>query len=404
MRIGENAHLTYCTNIHSGETWEEVFHNIKHYTLNVKKELSQDAPFGIGLRLSQKSASTLLERSNLDDFKNWLERENLYVFTINGFPYGAFHNVVIKDQVHTPDWTTSERLAYTCDLMTILAELLPENMDGSVSTSPLSYKYWFKDQESVDTAKKDACASLAKIVAQLVGIKNATGKLLHLDLEPEPDGFLENTQEVIDFFKDYLLKVGVLELQKQLKCSEETAKQHLLLHIQICYDVCHFALAYESPEHVISNLQKEGINIGKVQISAAIKCKRSSNVPINIQQKHLRQFDEPTYLHQSVIKLDDGKLLHFSDLSEGIQTMAHKDFKELRTHFHVPIFLSNFDVLQSTQNDIIKALKLWKQKAYSNHLEVETYTWSILPKALQTSLTASISRELEWVQKQLANF
>ncbi|GAA3563287.1 metabolite traffic protein EboE [Snuella lapsa] len=403
MKIGTNAHLSYCTNIHSGETWEEVFNNLKQYTLSVKKELSPDAPFGIGLRLSQKSASTLLEGSNLKTFKIWLERENLYVFTINGFPYGAFHNVAIKDQVHTPDWTTVERLQYTKDLMTILAELLPENMDGSVSTSPLSYKHWFKNQTSIDSTKKKACAALIQIVLQLVSIKKTTGKLLHLDLEPEPDGFLENTQEVIDFFKDYLLQEGLLELQKKLSCSHEIAKQHVLNHIQVCYDVCHFALAYETPEYVVSQLKKEGINIGKIQISAAIKSELSSTIPIKEQQTHLRQFDEPTYLHQSVVKLTDGKLLHFSDLSEGIDAMKLNKFKEIRTHFHVPIFISNFGILQSTQDDIIKALNLWKENQYSKHLEVETYTWSILPKTLQADLTKSITRELEWVHNQLLN-
>lgn len=403
MIVTEQTHLTYCTNIHSGETWDEIFNNLKQYTVNVKKRLIPDAPFGIGLRLSQKSASTLLERDNLVTFKTWLEQENLYVFTINGFPYGEFHDVVIKDQVHTPDWTTTERIDYTHNLMTILAELLPDEMDGSVSTSPLSYKYWFNDSVSIEKAKNVACSSLVKIVLQLVTIRQTSGKLLHLDLEPEPDGFLENTQEVINFFKEYILIKGLLELQNELGCSNETAKQHLLNHIQICYDVCHFALAYESPEYVVSSLQKEGIKIGKVQISAAIKCKKSNDISIQTQQECLRQFDEPTYLHQSVVKLQNETVLHFSDLCEGIKAMNNCNFKEIRTHFHVPIFLSNFDVIESTQNEIIDALELWKNNKYSKHLEVETYTWSILPEKLQEDITSSIVRELEWVINQLSN-
>lgn len=403
MIVTEQTHLTYCTNIHSGETWDEIFNNLKQYTVNVKKRLIPDAPFGIGLRLSQKSASTLLERDNLVTFKTWLEQENLYVFTINGFPYGEFHDVVIKDQVHTPDWTTTERIDYTHNLMTILAELLPDEMDGSVSTSPLSYKYWFNDSVSIEKAKNVACSSLVKIVLQLVTIRQTSGKLLHLDLEPEPDGFLENTQEVINFFKEYILIKGLLELQNELGCSNETAKQHLLNHIQICYDVCHFALAYESPEYVVSSLQKEGIKIGKVQISAAIKCKKSNDISIQTQQECLRQFDEPTYLHQSVVKLQNETVLHFSDLCEGIKAMNNCNFKEIRTHFHVPIFLSNFDVIESTQNEIIDALELWKNNKYSKHLEVETYTWSILPENLQEDITSSIVRELEWVINQLSN-
>ncbi|WP_299554051.1 metabolite traffic protein EboE [Seonamhaeicola sp.] len=403
MTIENQAHLTYCTNIHPGETWDEIFGNLKNHTTKIKDQLSPNKSFGIGLRLSQKSASVLLQDNNLANFKTWLDSNGLYVFTMNGFPYGEFHNTVIKDQVHTPDWTTKERVNYTRDLMTILAYLLPENMEGSVSTSPLSYKYWFNTQDEVKNTTQKACQSLMEVVLQLVDIKKTTGKLLHLDLEPEPDGFLENTKEVLDFYNDHLLKEGLSTVQSALNCSSEIAKTHILDHIQICYDVCHFALAYERPEFVISNFQNAGINIGKVQISAAIKCKKSDTVSVSTQQSYLRQFDEPVYLHQSVVKLDDDSLVHFSDLSEGIDLMNGANFKEIRTHFHVPIFVSDFQVLESTQDEIIDALKLWKDNPYSQHLEVETYTWSILPEYLQTDITSSVIRELEWLTNQLSN-
>jgi hypothetical protein len=287
--------------------------------------------------------------------------------------------------------------------MKILAYLLPNNIDGGVSTSPLSYKYWFNSKTEIEATTKKTCSSLIKIVLQLVEVKKSTGKLLHLDLEPEPDGFIENTQEVLDFYNNHLLKNGILELQNTLNCSNEKAKEHILSHIQVCYDVCHFALAYERPEFVVSSLKKAGINIGKIQISAAIKCEKSNSISVERQQDCLRQFDEPTYLHQSVVKRTDNSLSHYSDLNEGINTMTDSNFKEIRTHFHIPIFISEFQVLESTQNEIIDALNLWKQKKYSNHLEVETYTWSILPDHLQTNITNSIVRELDWVRKQLSS-
>lgn len=402
MLISNQKHLTYCTNIHEGETWDAIFKNLQQYTRDVKQKLSPDHAFGIGLRLSQKSAKVLLEGDNLTKFKSWLDNNDMYVFTMNGFPFGDFHNTVVKDQVHTPDWTTSERLEYTKDLMNILAFLLPEDMDGGVSTSPLSYKYWFETNADKVQVKEKACQALTEIVLQLVEIKNSTGKLLHLDLEPEPDGFLENTQEVLDFYNDFLFNSGIKEIKKQLKCSSAEAKTHILNQVQLCYDVCHFALAYESPEFVISKLQNAGIKIGKIQISAAIKCKKSNQISIQNQQDCLKQFDEPTYLHQSVVKLKDHSLVHFSDLKEGIDLMSDPNFEEIRTHFHVPIFISEFQVLESTQKDIIDALKLWKKTKFTNHLEVETYTWSILPDHLQTDITNSIVRELNWVINELS--
>ena len=401
MLIGENSHLAYCTNIHPGETWEEVFESLKKYSVAIKNKLVSDQPFGIGLRLSQKSAAQLLQGKKLPTFKSWLTSNNLYVFTMNGFPYGDFHNVVIKDKVHKPDWTTKERTKYTSDLIKILTYLLPEGIEGGISTSPLSYKLWFKSDEEMDRIKIKSAKSLINLVIQLVEIKIETGKLVHLDLEPEPDGLIENTREVIDFYKYFLLKFGTIELQNNLNCSSEEAKLHILDHIQICYDVCHFALAYEHPVEVIRQLQKEGIKIGKIQISAALKCVKTNNASLSKQQQSLGQFDEPTYLHQAVIKEKDGNLIHFSDLTAGIKAMNDANFEEIRTHFHVPVFVSNFDVLDATQEDIIETLNLWKKNKFSNHLEVETYTWAVLPKHLQTDLSSSIVRELEWVRKLL---
>ncbi len=401
MYLGKNAHLSYCTNIHPGETWEEVFTNLKKYCIEVKSKISPSQSFGIGLRLSQRSAEELLQGNRLSEFKNWLETNNLYVFTMNGFPFGNFHHVAIKDQVHSPDWTTSTRVAYTKNLIEILAYVLPNGVDGGISTSPLSYKLWFAKPDDVEAIMNKSALSLVSLVIELVRIKKNTGKVIHMDIEPEPDGLLENSSEVAAFFKDYLLKVGISELQNRLKCSKAEAREYILLHIQICYDVCHFSLAYEEPTEAITKLMDEGIRIGKIQISAALKCIRSKSISIQEQQQCLKQFDEPVYLHQSVVKQSDGSLKHFPDLNEGIQAMKDENFKELRAHFHIPIFVPRFQVVESTQSDIVKVLSLWRDLSYSNHLEVETYTWSILPQELQTDLTNSIVRELQWVMVQL---
>lgn len=401
MYLENGSHLTYCTNIHPGETWEEVFGNLKKYCLEVKNRIIPDKKFGIGLRLSQKSASTLLLNDNLLIFKNWLDSNNMYVFTMNGFPYGDFHNVEIKDKVHLPDWTTEDRINYTKDLFKILNTLLPENVEGGISTSPLSYKLWFEEQDTIDEIKSKTCDSLIQIVVELIKTKALSNKSLHLDIEPEPDGVLENTNEVIAFFNDYLLVEGVHKLTSLIGCSSQEAKESILEHIQLCYDVCHFALAYEDPKEVVASLEEEGIKIGKVQISAAMKCVKSDEISIVKQQDSLRKFDEPTYLHQAIVRTKDGDLKHFSDLGEGIESMGMDDFEEIRTHFHVPVFVDRFEELESTQDEIIKALEIWKTSNYCKHLEVETYTWGVLPDHLQIDMTGSIVRELNWVLEQI---
>jgi hypothetical protein len=401
MKVTEEAHFTYCTNIHPGETWEEVFDSLKEYCLAIKKRLVSDAAFGIGLRLSRISATTLLEKKLLEEFKNWLDENNMYVFTMNGFPYGDFHDTIIKDKVHKPDWRTNERITYTKDLFEILTYLLPEGMEGGISTSPLSYKLWFQNKADLYEVKKESCSSLVKIVLQLLETQRITGKFLHLDLEPEPDGLLENTEDLISFYNNFLLIYGVNELMGVLNCSALEAKNHLLNHIQVCYDVCHFSLVYEETEQVIDTLLAEGIKIGKIQISAALKCKKSTEAFLVEQQDCLRQFDEPNYLHQAVVRRSSGELSHYSDLAEGLNTMKDADFEELRTHFHVPVFVADYQFLQSTQDDIVTALEYWKKLKYCKHLEVETYTWTILPENLQTDLISSVVRELDWVRQEL---
>ncbi len=146
MRISQDAHLTYCSNIHPGESWNEVFKALKDHLPAVKKQVSPDQPMGIGLRLSNL-ASLELKEAGTTTFKEWMRNHGFYVFTMNGFPYGGFHRQRVKDQVHWPDWTKSERLDYTIRLFGQLEDLLPEGQEGGISTSPLSYKYWWtKDQ------------------------------------------------------------------------------------------------------------------------------------------------------------------------------------------------------------------------------------------------------------------
>ncbi|XHR97166.1 hypothetical protein ACFJIV_11235 [Mucilaginibacter sp. UC70_90] len=152
---------------------------------------------GIGLRLSNMASLGLLaEEDSLAEFKQWLFDHDAYVFTMNGFPYGGFHNTVVKDEVHAPDWTTVERVDYTLRLFRILGELLPEGLQGGISTSPLSYKPWHAAGEARNNARAIATENILTVAAALFKIHRSAGVLMHLDIEPEPDGFLESGREL----------------------------------------------------------------------------------------------------------------------------------------------------------------------------------------------------------------
>ena len=398
-----DLHLTYCTNIHPGETWAEVEHNLRQYVLPLKVRLSPNKPFGIGLRLADVAARELLEGDNLDRFGAWLQTRDLYVFTLNGFPYGGFHHQVVKDKVYAPDWCSSERLDYTLRLIEILTVLLPEGIDGGISTLPISYKPWLKNSDEIERTLHQSSLNLARAIAKIVRINQNTGKLLHIDLEPEPDGMLENTAEVIDFFQDWLLPIAGEMLQQELSISQTEAESWIRKHIRVCYDTCHFAVEYEEPEDIVSRFDDAGIKIGKIQLSSAIKI----DIPAQTDRRklileQLWHFAESTYLHQVIARHQESNqtaasnLKHYSDLSLALPHFLTTEAREWRTHFHVPIFVSNYHLFKSTQEHIEKLLQLLPNVA-THHLEIETYTWEVLPPEMKLDILTSIEREYQWV-------
>jgi hypothetical protein len=396
-------HLSYCSNIHPGESWEATFENLKIYIPEVKNRLKHKGPFGIGLRLSNEATLDLERPDRLKEFQDWLKKVNGYVFTMNCFPYGGFHRTKVKEKVHAPDWTTEERRDYTIRSFKILAKLLPEGIQGGISTSPISYRHWFKSESELKSAMEIACQHLLDVVHELAIIHRETGKLLHLDIEPEPDGILENTQELIGLFSSWLIPKSKSILAKKLGISSKEAEALVKTHIQACYDVCHFAIVYEDPQDTFSQLQQAGIKIGKIQISAALK----ALIPDSAKErfslgKRLEEFAESTYLHQVVGRREDKSLNSYSDLPQALDYLTKTKEKEWRIHFHVPVFLENYGSLSSTQEEISVVLKeILNNRNLTEHLEVETYTWGVLPEDTHLTLGESISRELSWVVEEM---
>ena len=391
------GHLTYCSNIHSGETWSDHFAKLRENIPLVKQQVSPFNPFGIGLRLSNVASLELRKQENLDEFRKWLNENECYLFTMNGFPYGGFHNTVVKDNVHAPDWLSADRVQYTIRLAQILAALLPEGMDGGISTSPLSYKFWHKEEDLPDVYQK-ATMHLLDVVDQLIRINRATGKLIHIDIEPEPDGLLGNGTEFMQWYVQYLVPMGTTFIQDRYKVNEDEATSLLREHVQICYDVCHFAICYEDHHHVIEQLRSLGIKTGKIQISAALKAPLSQNMD---ERKKVidafSTFNEPVYLHQVMAKKNNGPFILYRDMPLAIDDSENKDVVEWRAHFHVPLFVSSYGVLGSTRHEIEKVLAIHEATPFTFHLEIETYTWEVLPTEMRLPIGESIVRELKWV-------
>lgn len=397
MRLdpGRPLDLTYCTNIHPGDGWRAVDANIRRYGPALKSRLSPAGPFALGLRLSARDARELLEGRNLDDFHEYLDREGLYVPLINGFPYGPFHGTPVKAEVYAPDWRDDARAAYTEDLITILARLLPAGSDGGVSTAPLTYKRWLKG--AGDEAMDVMTRQVVRVAAALVRARRESGVFIHLDIEPEPDCALETSAEMIEFFDRWLLPAGAPALAGILGVTPDEARQALLEHVQVCFDCCHFAVEYEEPLAAIDRLTKAGLRIGRVQLSSAIDVALPQDPrEAEAVADRLRPFADSTYLHQ-VIERHGTSLRHFPDLPDALDTAPHAGGREWRIHFHVPLFTREYDGFGSTQRDVQRVIEAAARTPFTNHLEIETYTWDVLPGDLKIDLLESIHREYEWV-------
>jgi sugar phosphate isomerase/epimerase len=392
-----DVHLTYCTNIHAGETWDEVRRSLDAHLPSIKAQVSPQRRFGIGLRLSAIAAEALSVPAALAEFREYLAHNDFYVFTINAFPYGPFHGTRVKEDVYQPDWLAPERLAYTDRIADILAALLPEGMVGSVSTVPGTFK-------AIATARPDAprlmADAMARHVAKLVVAKQQTGREIVLALEPEPCCFLETIEETLAFFRDHLhTEASAAVVAQQAGISPAEAGDALRRHLGICYDICHGAVEFEQPKDAFTRFAGAGIRVGKLQLSSALRLPEVGRET----EKTLSAFDDGVYLHQ-VVERRNGALTRYVDLAPAFAALrAGTAGGEWRVHCHVPVFLEIAGKFHSTQPTLKAALGVTRSAFVAPHLEVETYTWDVLPAELRHSSRAdAIAREMRWVIERLA--
>lgn len=386
----DGAQLTYCTNIHPGQKWPTHFEELKKHLPEIKAQVAPEQKMGIGLRVSHHMSLDLMEERTLNEFRDWLDEHDLYVFTLNGFPYGNFHHAVIKDEVHKPDWTTSQRFEYTIRLFDILASLLPDDLnEGGISTSPLSYRHWFQSDTDRSFAMEKATQQIIEIAEYLNGLYKSTGVILHLDLEPEPDGLIENGEEFIRWYEEALLPMAQNALiSSGLSASE--SDEIVRRHIRLCYDVCHMAVEFENQIELVNELQQKQIPIGKIQLSSALRLLPET------PPEMLKPFIEPQYLHQVVVQDRDGLLHKFPDLPDALESRDPRQ-EEWRVHFHVPLFTDQYGPLRSTRSYVDEILALHKKEHLTGHFELETYTWEVLPEDMKLPIGDSIIREFESV-------
>jgi sugar phosphate isomerase/epimerase len=270
----EGRHLTYCTNIHPGERWAEVRENLARYVLPVRQRVAPGEPFGLGLRLSGRATRELAgAEDQIQDLVTFLDEHGMYIFTINGFPHGAFHGQPVKELVYRPDRLEEARLGYTNQLADLLGILLPHGVEGTISTVPGA----FAPRVGGTGDEARMAARIARHVSHLLRMREATGRKIALALEPEPCCHLETIDQTVEFFQQQVFgPPGVDSLAREAGLTRSAAEDALREHVGLCLDTCHAAVEFENPAAALSSIRAAGIRLLKAQVSAALRVQLSA--------------------------------------------------------------------------------------------------------------------------------
>ena len=379
--------LGYCTNVHAGADLQTTRQNLQQHALGVKNIVSPDAPMGIGLWLSASAAAKLRQDEQFDDFRDWLTDSGLIPYTMNGFPFGDFHQEIVKHDVYQPTWSDPSRQAYTADLINLLDRLLPAAQEATISTLPICWG----TPAPAEADLQQAAQHLLELAEQLRQLEEESGRCISICLEPEPGCYLDRGEDIVNFFQNYLLPAG----------NEETTRRYL----RVCHDVCHAAVMFEPQAEVLNRYVNAGLQVGKVQVSSAVILPRevTNSADLASALEQLAGFAEDRYLHQTVVQSSDGNSTRFyEDLRIALDEvdLAQAVGTEWRVHFHVPIYLETFAHLHTSRADVEACLATCRQLGLDTSFEVETYAWGVLPSELQVpELATGIAREIEWFKQ-----
>lgn len=368
-RDGQLVHLGYCTNVHAGESVGEIVAQLDRHAATVCRMLAGER-LGVGLWISAPAAAELAaDQHAIRRLRAELDARRLETVTLNGFPYQDFHAPVVKHAVYHPDWTTPQRLRYTLDLARILAGLLPEDAArGSISTLPLAWRAPWTPAHA-DTTRR----ALDQLTGQLAQLHRQTGRLIRVAFEPEPGCVIETTAQAAS----------------QLAATDPQ-------YLGVCVDLAHLACAWEEPSQAMDTLAQAGLPIVKVQVSAALEVEHPAQA-----EQALREYAEPRFLHQTRSAAGYAA----DDLDEALQDAAPGPW---RIHYHVPVHAAPRPPLRATVDVLRDALTslVGGETALCDHLEVETYTWNVLPEAQRPRgadwLARGIAAELRSVRETLS--
>ena len=375
--------LCYCGNVHAAADLEELLQSIADGPALVRSELGANT-LSYGLWVSDRALSQSKTEEHFR-LRAALESNQIQVSTMNAFPLGNFHAEVVKYRVYKPNWTDPERAQYTLGCAELLEMLLPEGQrQGTISTLPLGYRSDFETPESVATASRALC----QLALDLEERARTSSASIRVCLEPEPGCALESGDDFIEFWSGPLAEAAAAS-------GAQDAVSH---HLGICIDTCHHALAFEEPRRLLQSLRDASIPIGKIQLSSAARLDPTAPEALAA----MRELDEARFLHQVRTRSSDGQLAGCDDLAE-VASLPRDG--EWRVHFHLPIHHTSFGALGTTQAFLNEIMDELSELGTTPHLEIETYTWHVLPAEHRpkgaAELAKCIASEWRYAEKRL---
>lgn len=388
-------HITYCSNIFHEKSTQKLLFKLMEYVSFIRTNLKKKK-FGLGLCLSNNILKNLSKKKNLKYLNEWMQKNNLYISSINGFVYTNFHQKNIKEKIYYPDWSTKKRFNYTKNIIEFIKKNETKINDISISTSPVSFKKWVKKHDQKYILFYSSI-SFVKLLKVMIIIKNNTHKHIHLDIEPEPACLIESIKDFIDFYFEWVKK----NANYYLKNTYPRINYHTKQHINLCYDICHFSVNYEKHEDVIKIIKEKKIKIGKVQISSAIEIASDKNNLINLK-KELKFLTTSQFLHQNTTIDVNNNIVN---KNTDIEILLNSNFLNTKTriHCHMPIYLDTYkEKLNTTQKDTKNALTHIMRYLNVKHLELESYTYDmILKKEKFQSILKEYLLLINWIKKNV---
>jgi sugar phosphate isomerase/epimerase len=373
---GTVVHLAYCTNVHPTEDFDALLHQVRRFGGGVRDQLGVNR-VGLGLWLPAPVVSRLAGHPDLGRLRAALVDNGIEVVTLNAFPYAGFHDPHVKKAVYRPDWSEPQRLQYTLDCAAVLARLLPDDAArGSISSLPLGWRSpWYADRQN------RAMEQLQRLADGLAKVEAETGRQIRVGFEPEPGCIVETTADAVE-------RLAGIDTER----------------LGVCLDTCHLAVQFEDPAEAVARLRDAGLPVVKTQASAALHAAAPAE---GLAREALEQYAEDRFLHQ--VRENAGhRVASRDDLPEALDgRRALPGRGPWRVHYHVPLHERPAAPLDGTHDHLVRTLRVLfgGSTPVTDHVEVETYTWSVLPLERRPDgddgLVAGLAAELDWTRDQL---